>query len=448
MRKTVTVAEMFQQDTHDEMLKTNVFKADLYTNIVTPSAIHAYSIGVEFMKKWFYKGIPEDYFKFTWVNATHMMNEYRVFNKDHIKRDKPYLAIIPVPDLEFDRDRLDVYNAGNQMFLKRTNWQGSFFRDYEHRLFLNMQMRVMKIDFTFRVRTNTRAQQLDLYRRMELAFNARTRTYWIGADFVIPYELCTNIAYFAGFKINTIGEIEDPLAFLAYLNSKSDIPVTYKFRAINGHNEFFLRLNDVYAHVSTMDKIDADEGEKDGMIDTNFGIEMKAELKMAIPQFFVLYNEDELKYRLETKNSPVNVSLYTMAQFVVPDANDKGWNQIINTAYALDEGEQNIDISPMFQSTKTQDIKQVIDWNLNNYISPRSFIDVKIYQDMAGSFQEIPFRIHFGSMTIELVTPAPDERYIYIAIYVDLGYVNNTLATITDMYEGRIKAEGTGVYQD
>lgn len=445
-RRVIDPRTIIEHRTQD--LKSNIFKPNLYTNISIPSSVHAYSIGVEFMKNWFYKGIPEEYFKFTWVNTSHLMADFRAFNKQHIKKEKPYLAIVPVPDLEFDRDRLDVYNAGTQLFLKRSNVNGSFFRDYDHRLFLNMQMRCMKIDFSFRVRTNTRAQQLDLFRRMELTFNARTRTYWISADFVIPFELCLNIAHFAGFKINEIGEIDDPLAFLGYLNSHSDIPITYKFRAINGHNEFFLRMSDVYAHVATPDKIDADEGEQEGMLSTNYGIEMKAELKMAVPQFFVLYDEEEIPYRLETTNSPVNVALYSMAQFTVPDTNDKGWNQIINTAYMMDEGDQTIDISPMFKSTTTQDINKVIQYNKMNYISQSICIDIKMYQDNGVAFSEIPFRVHYDSMTLELTAPVRYDKYMYMAIYADTNYINTTLATIGELYKNRIQVNEKGVYQE
>lgn len=420
-------------------IKENVFDAELYTNIAIPSSVHAYSLGIEFIKQWFYKDIPEKFFKFTWVNSSHMMADFRLFNKQHIKRERPYLAIIPKPDMEWDRENIDFYNAGNKVFLKRSNLQGSFFRDYVNRLFMNVQLREMKIEFEFRIRVDTRAQQLDLYRRMEMIYGKRTRTFWISCDFVIPYELCTNIAAFAGFKINKIGEIEDPLAFLAYMNSHSEIPVTYKFRAVNGHNEFFIRMSDIYAHTSTLANIDIDEGERDGMLENNFGITLPVELKMAVPQFFVLYDEKELIYKLETVDSPFNAALYTMAQFTVPDVNEKGWTQIINTAYMLDEGEKEIDISPMFESNQTMNIKRVIQFCKDNYLSPSCFIDVKMYQENGGQYRAVPFYMHYESMTMELTTGGyTEDSYLYIAVYVDMEYVNTTMVSINELYKKRM----------
>ena len=79
--------------------------------------------------------------------------------------------------------------------------------------------------------------------------------------------------------------------FLAYMNKHSDIPVTYKFRAINGHNEYFMRLSGIYTHLNFKDKLNVEDGEREGMMDNSFDISMSFALKLPTPQFFVLYNE-------------------------------------------------------------------------------------------------------------------------------------------------------------
>lgn len=441
-RKIIDPDEIFWDKQHQNILLKNDNKFDpvLYTNIFSPSAIHNYSLGIEYMKKYFLDRMPANYFNFVWVNGSHMMDDFRSFNKQHIKRETPYMAMIPSVDLEYDRENVDMYYAGPNVFLKRSNWQGSFFKDYTNNSFLHVQLRAMKMPIQYRIRLNTRAQQYDMYRRMEMMFKlGGTIKDWISTDFVLPHELTINMAYLAGFEIDKTGEIADPLKFLAYLNAHSDIPITYKFRGINGHNEYFIRMSDIYVHISTLEKLEVDDGERVGQLDINFGITMNAILTMAVPQFFVLYDQKELRYRLKVNNAErESIGIYTMAQFEIPDVNEKGWNQIINTVYQLDKDERVIDISPMYASNKTQDIMSVVNYCNKNFISPKCFIEVRVYQNKAGYYQQINIGLNYKTMEMTLTGEFDENEYIYIAIYIDMQYMNETLITLGNFYENRI----------
>lgn len=450
MRRSIVKINKYAQPQSEGFvpLKTNNFDPVLYTNMYTPSEAHAYSLAIEYMKDKFFKArFPKDYFKFEWVNVAHTMRDYANFNKANVKREKPFFVVIPTVEYEYDRENVDMYYAGADVFLKRSDWQRSFFKDYDHNVFLGMQMRVLRMNFTFKVRVNTRAEELDLFRRMELVFRiGGTQSETISVDFNIPYDLLVNIAMMAGFKVNTtevggekVAEIADPIAFLDYLNKHSDIPVTYKFRTINHHNEYFMRVSNLYTHVSTKDKLDVDDGEKTGQLESNFTITMQAYLKLPVPQFFVLYNEKPLPFMLKTGQG--NIPLYSVGQFDIPNTNDRGWEQVINTVYMLDPNEREFDISPLFLSNKTEDINSVKDFCLKNFLSPKVFIDIWIYEENGGAYTKVPFDIDFTKMIISLSKAYPDNTNIYIAIYIDKKFMNETLASINDFYKSRIETK-------
>ena len=426
-------------------LKTNNFDAVLYTNMYTPSEAHAFNLAIEYMKDKFFKSqFPKDYFKAEWVNTAHTMKDYAKFTKMNIKRERPYFVVIPSVDYDYDRENIDMYYAGADTFLKRSNWQRSFFKDYDHRVFLGMQLRALRMPFTFKIRLNTRSEQLDLFRRMELVFRiGGTQRDNISVDFHIPYDMLVNIAILAGFKVDIsefagerVAKIVDPLSFLDYLNKHSDIPVIYKFRATNHHEEFFLRVTDLFTHITTKDKLDVDDGEKIGQIDSNFTITMQAVLKIPVPQFFALYNEKPLPYILTTGQG--SIPLYSVGQFDIPDTNERGWEQLINTTYMLDPHETEFDISPLFKSNKTQDINKVKDFCNKNFISPKVFIDIKMYQEYAGSYREVPYGIDYDTMKVTLGQDLVEEQNLYIGIYIDKQYMNNVLTTLGEFEKTRL----------
>ena len=82
--------------------------------------------------KFFKPKFPKDYFKAEWVNTAHTMKDYANFSKMNIKRERPYFVVIPSVDYDYDRENIDMYYAGADTFLKRSNWQRSFFKDYDN----------------------------------------------------------------------------------------------------------------------------------------------------------------------------------------------------------------------------------------------------------------------------------------------------------------------------
>ena len=178
------------------------FKPILYNNLFVPSYVHGFSLAIEYMKEWFLKYLPDINFRYIHINGKHMFDDYKRFNNQNIKREKPCLIITPNVDYEYNRDNRDLYQAPADIFLRRSDWQRSFFKDNDNKLYLAMQMQGLRMQFNFRVKVSTRAEQLDLKEKMNLRFRiGATQGEYRSADFVVPMELLVNVAHDAGFKI-------------------------------------------------------------------------------------------------------------------------------------------------------------------------------------------------------------------------------------------------------
>ena len=174
------------------------YRPKLHKNLVCPSYVHGYSLAIEYMKKWFLSKFDKNYFKFVHINGKHVLDDWKHFNNYNIVREKPMLAIVPTIDYDNDRDQRDSYLMDQSMMLKRSNFQQSFFKDYKRMNFLYLQMRELKMDFTFKVRVNSRSEQLDLFNRMELWFRiGSTQHEYISADFHVPYDMAMSIVSFS-----------------------------------------------------------------------------------------------------------------------------------------------------------------------------------------------------------------------------------------------------------
>lgn len=413
------------------------YQPKLYRSLALPSYVHGYSLAIEFMKSWFVSNFKKDYFKTIHVNGKHVLDDWKHFNNYNIKREKPMLAIVPSVEFDFDRDQIDLYMADQNMLLKRSNFQQSFVKDYDTMTFLYMQMRALKMNFSFKIRVNSRAEQLDLFNRMELWFRIGvTQHKRVSADFHIPYDIMCNIAESVGFTLvdNKIAE-KDIIDFLSYINKYSDLPIIYKMRAINQKPEFFVRVKDLYTHIACRDKLQMDDGEREGKLDTNFHVEMQCTLTIPIPHFFVYFNQNSLAHTIEvSENTNNSIGVYSINNFEIQPQNELGWGQIAVTGYLCDEGEKIIDLSPILKGEGN--LCKVLAYTIKNGISPSTFIDIKVYcsDDKA---KLVPIHMDYKTSILYFEKEMGNEA-IDIAIYADKEYINNTINIIERNSESRI----------
>lgn len=403
----------------------------LYSNIAIPSYVHGYSLAIEYMRNWFEKGFDKDYFKGgIYVDGKHVLDDYKHFSKNVVKGQNPRARIGATVDFDYDRDGLDNYVAPPSIYLRRSQFQTSFFRDYDNHLFLALDNKALRMNFAFKVRVATRSQQLDLMTKMRKNFRVTATQYeYLTLDFHIPKAIVLNIADKAGFKVVN-GEVLDIISFLQYLNAHSDLPFLFKLRAINQKPEFFIRMPDVYTHIAVPDKLQMDDGERDGKLDFNFHIEMNAILTIPVPNFYSFYSAEQLNYDIALKeNSSDTVAIYSISTLEIPKTNEKGWMQGAVIDFATDDGDEEINISSIFEGTNG--IARAINHTLTQGVSPRRFIDIKVYREEEPRDCEID--MDWDTRIARFKNGPEKEGILHIAIYYDREYIN-TLEIELDKY--------------
>lgn len=414
---------------------------ELHPSIYIPSTMHSYSLAIQYMRDWFLNQFDKDYWKTVYVNGSHILNDYKRYSIiQSTYREKPAVAITPNIDFDYDREMLDKYMGGRNFIMAKYNHRQGFFKDYENNIFLGMNVREQKVQFNFKCRVETRAQQLDLYRTIELAFRIGfTQKEYIACDFHIPMEIMLNIANHAGFEIEKDAKgnesIKDIVAFTTYLNKHSNFPMMYKLRQVSGKNEFFMRVNNVYCNIDTRENLNYDDGEREGHLENNFHVEMNAVLTMWVPAFYVFKTHKALYKYVKTADSS-SIGLWTTEVVDVPEVNDRGWQLLMHTEYELDKeeieaGEFDIDISSLFINN---DIYSVFRLDLKMGISPARFFDIQFIK--LENADQVKISMDWKNMIIHVKNCTQNK--LLLAFYIDKGYYNTQLITLKDMNTTRI----------
>lgn len=419
------------------------YREILQSGLYVPSAMHSYSLAIEYIRNWFLNTMDpdRDYFKTVYINGSHILADYKKYSIiQSTYRETPAVAITPNIDFDYDRDMLDSYMGGRNLLLAKYNHRQSFFKDNERNIFLGMNVREQKVQFNIKCRVESRAKQMDLFRNMELACRIGFTQYeYIACDFHIPMEIMLNIAQHAGFKINVDNKgnesIDDIISFTTYLNKHSDFPIIYKLRGVSGKNEFFMRVNRVYAHINTTEKLNYDDGEREGHLESNFHVEMSCVLTMWVPAFYVYKSHEAIYKHIKTIDSST-VGLWTVNIVDIPEVNKQGWNLLMKTEYELDDNEKKqdefeIDLSGLFLN---RDIYTIIKLNMQMGISPSRFFDIKFF---ALENPDTKFLMDWKNMKV--IVKDNKNHTLMMAFYLDREYYNGQLATIKDMNTTRIE---------
>ena len=425
--------EMIQQEIK------NRFDVKLYSNLSIPSFSHAYSVGVEYAKNWFLRQFNSNYFKkeSIFINEKYITDDYRRLKRsDILKKDKPLLIITPEPTPDFDLDNVHMYNYGPNMIAMNSSWiNDSFFRDVNKGLYLLMNMKLMEMRCTYKVQVYTRSQQLDLFEKMKILFRiGATQSEDIDMDFHIPMDIMINIANDAGFEIDDNKNIINPIEFVRYLNEHSAYPILYKLRGGTGNKEFFMRIPRLCVHTNCTDRLDRDDGNRLGMLNTDYNINMSVVFRMPVPAFYAYYTKDPIKYtfeRIEMANIrgekiKYRFDILTIKKEDIPSENEKGWQKMVWTEYETDDGEDHIDLTELFG---TSEFAKVINYTKNLNISPSSYMEVRLYTNDPYEDGTIPIKMNWTTNTIEFDHPI-DSQALYISIYVDMGYYNDTISEL------------------
>lgn len=416
----------------------------LYRSICVPSTTQAYSLCVEYMKKWFLSKFSPDTFKSIYVEGKNIYDDFRSLSRlELLKRQKPALTIVPSISWDFNNENIDSYPFGMELYVQTGKFKNSFFSCPATDSYMGIGMETLLMPFTFRIKLETRAQQLDMYKYIKMACRVGfTCGEDVDLDFHMPYTLMIQLAKDNGFETRPLEEgsteevIKDVPKFLRWLNTHSTLPFLYKHRTLNGRNEFFLRMRRMYVHVRPID-INADDGEREGQTLNNFTIDLNCEVRFPAPKMYAYYSNNE--HKLQTvygawyqPNGPIS-TCYTFKGTTIPDYNRYDWPLYMSTTYEEDEDAINkpleIDVHELLEG----DIGSCIEDCINKGISPSIFCDLIFYNGgeyINGSFD-------WETLTFKSTNPVRSAG-TYIGVYIDNDYVSNYILEKTG-YEDRLK---------
>ena len=141
-------------------------------SISIPSQQQAYAVCVEFANNWFLEKFKPNYFNSVYINTTHSFDEFRKFAQinQQMKRANPLLAIVPTIDMNHNRQWIDS-QPEIPLLLKRSRIEGTFFNDNKKGLHIQLIPKTILMNFTYKIRLDTRAEQLDMMESSDSAIS-------------------------------------------------------------------------------------------------------------------------------------------------------------------------------------------------------------------------------------------------------------------------------------
>lgn len=426
--------------------KVNIFKNDnrrLISTVLIPSASHSYALAVEYVRKWFLDKFSKDYFKTVYIEGKNIFDESRKFTINNTaRRQNPAVAIIPSIDFSFDRDKIDLAMGGLELYEEKSTVDTCFFRDYDNSLFIKEIDQLNSINFTIRTYVDTKAKQLNLFHYMKLAFRTgATQGEYIDMDFSIPEELMIQLAVDTGFEVDVENKkIKHVVEFLNYLNKNSLIPFLYKLRCENGRDEFFIRTQGEYVHISIPDYPSVEDGDRVGHTYENFPIEMNLTLRFPTPQSYVYMSKkpQTIIEGIKMDETDEIAGLYSLKVLDIPYQNEKKWGLYIQSEYLEDKLSNHISMD--FNDLFTSSIKDVIKYTQKQFLSPYIFLDIQLFDPDQN---KIKCKIDWDSLTVETVDETKEYQKIIIAIYMDNTFANEAIVTMNNASSSRINKSET-----
>ena len=405
------------------------------SSVVLPSQQQAFAVCTEVIRDWFLEKFPENYFNSVYVDGSHSFDEFRKLStiNQQMRKTNPLMAVVPSIDPTYTRDWIDS-TPEIPMLLRRSRFEGIFLRDIEHGKGLHLQLlfKSIKMNFTFKVRVDTRGQQLDMMEFIKVKHRAGwSETFEKDMDIHVPKAIISQIAFDNGIELLEGGDPKYPTEMLNYLNTHSVIPFMYKLRCATGNNEYFIKVPNCTVHLKS-ELPTMDEGDRVNKITTNYNIDFNLEVEMTAPYCYTYFSEKELHKFINDKSILTNNSVVTIMQSaltVIPQEDMNHWALLTATEYGVDECDigkpLDIDFREIFAGT---DIGLVLDYTQKIAISPAVFLNFMLFNEG----RPLKYTMDWGKVTAHIEEGINVDRTI-IGIYVDMKYVNDTIIMIKEL---------------
>jgi hypothetical protein len=415
------------------------FNKNLNVSLCVPSVSNSYSMCLEYVRGWTKAKFQPDYFKSEYIDGKNILDDFRSKDKNElVKVLKPALSIIPQIDMDFDREHLDLYNYGTNLYYNKCSYRDAFFKDMGKKNFISVAMEILQISFTFRIKVSSEAHALDLAKFIQMAFRTNgTQGNYVDMDFHIPTELMLRVATDSGFEVKD-NEVADMPGFLYYLNRHSQLPFMYKLRTIKGKYEYFIKMSEMYIHTRT-NNCSVDKGEREGQLMNNFVVEFECTVRFPVPKFYAYYSLEKHEI-IRAQKMDGSYTVYELCMTHIPQVNSKGWNQYMTTEFLQDDEDYKekkpveISLEDLLSGTGKGRLKEISDYTKSLYLSPAVFIEIKLFNDT----KEIEIDIDWKEYTLKSKTPLVNMKS-FIVVYADLRYINEQQIAINKYKDSRIK---------
>jgi hypothetical protein len=405
------------------------------SSVILPSQQQAFAVCTEVIRDWFLAKFPENFFNSIYVDGTHSFDEFRKLStiNQQMKKTNPLLALVPSIDASYNRDWIDS-TPEIPMLLRHSRFEGVFLKDIEHNKGLHLQLlfKTIKMNFTFKMRLDTRGQQLDMMEFIKVKHRAGwSETFEKDMDIHVPKAIISQIAFDNGIELLEGGDPKYPIEMLDYLNSHSVIPFMYKLRCTTGNNEYFIRVPNCTVHLKS-ELPSMDEGDRVNQITTNYNIEFNLEAEMTAPYCYTYFSQQELHKFINNDSILTNNSIVTIMQSaltVIPQEDKNHWALLTATEYGVDESDigkpLDIDFRELFAGS---DIGLVLDYTQRLALSPGLFLNFMLFNDG----KVLDYTMDWLNVTAHIEEGIAVDRTI-IGIYVDMKYVNETVIMIKEL---------------
>lgn len=405
------------------------------TSVILPSQQQAFAVCTEVILQWFLDKYPEKFFNSVYVDGSHSFDEFRKLSKinQQMRKTNPLLALVPNIDPSYNRDWIDS-TPEIPMLLRRSRFEGVFLSDVQHNKGLHLQLifKTIKMNFVFKMRLDTRGQQLDMMEYIKVKHRAGwSETLTKDMDIHVPKAIISQIAFDNAFDLSEGGNPKNPMEVLNYLNTHSVIPFMYKLRCATGNDEYFIKVPDCTVHIKS-EIPSMDDGERNNSISTNYNIEFPLEVEMTAPYCYTYFSQKEDHRYLNSNPYITNanmVSIMQAALTVIPKEDMNHWALLTTTEYGVDECDigkpLDINFKELFAGT---DIGMVLDYTQKIALSPALFLNFILFNDS----KQLEYTMDWGTVTAHIENGIAVDRTI-IGIYVDMKYVNDTIIFIKEL---------------
>ena len=409
--------------------------AKLNMSMASPSLIHTEAIATEYIRNFILSKLPKDYFKTVYINEKHILDEYRKMDKNYsfINKPSPAIAITPKINYDFNNDNHNDNRFGADMVIHQGRLDTSFIKDFERNKFLALGLKLVELNYGIKIKVNSKSKQVDLFERLGVVLPIGTkRRFKIDLDFHIPLYLMIQFAHDVGFDI-TSGDIVQCTKFVSYLNSKSELPILYKFRRTNGVNEFFVRMRDFSIDLDLTERLSLDDGSMVNHVTDDFMIDFNIGVRMPAPRWYAYYSDTVHNdvHRLSADNQE-SVIIGEITTVQIPTVNELGWNNYLNVDYVEFEKDKipEINFTELFDALQ---LTNIIKHSILMNISPTTFIDIKTF----NSDKEYNVQMDWETCIGKYNEPFKGIT-TYLALYIDTEYVHQQNIILQELNKNRI----------